>query len=122
MNGNMLEQKEQCDRKGDGLILTKRLIGAIRRRKTWFINKLPKEEEKEYANEILERYLKMFKVMTVSEFELMKEIVYQEVLKFRLRILMDTVIDGHVYHFHVKTLHILEDKILTYQKKLGIGI
>jgi hypothetical protein len=118
MTENPVTQNDELSN-GDK-ILTSRDIKAFKKRDTWFINQLRLEEEKKYANEVLDQYLRNFKNLCLSQFEIIEDIVYKEVLKFRVQ--------GHLNKWdpegcdlsRARRLTFFENKIRALKKRLGI--
>ena len=121
-NMNNEENVEKQNKDKFDAIITKADIYRFRNRKTWFAKKLKNKDEKLYANQLLRQYYKMFDTIRLSEFEMIKDIIYNEVLKFRIQGRIDD--DQHnewIYSASsVNALHKIQKRIEDLRKKLGI--
>ena len=93
-------------------------IALIRRRKTWFINKLTVAEEIQYANERLRYYIAAYSKIKMEQFELIKDIIYEEVIKHRFHNWVNKETDVVAIEQLMKSIHSMNDKIGSFLKNL----
>ena len=99
-------------------VLTDSAIRGIRSRKTWFVKYLVDDKEKKLANELIRKYLDMSNQLTLGQFELIKDLVYQEIMQFRT----EQGMKGNSDHLHVlmESLCKLTRRIDEIKKRLNI--
>ena len=119
MTENVENQPTETNNPKDA-VLTKAAIRNFRHKKTWFIKKFDKGDERVFANGVLRQYLKLFNPVRLSQFEIIKEIVYGEVLKFRIQGRMDRDDDWVYCQSSVNAYHKLQKRIEELRRKLGL--
>ena len=108
--------QNEIESKVKDAFLTQEDLKIFRSRRTWFIKRLPTVEERKYAKETLETYLENYPNIKLDQFELIKDIVYEEILKFRVQQLLNKA--EAIYVTPVRVLHEIEDKLIVLKKKL----
>ncbi len=98
-------------------ILSKKDIDRIRNRKTWLLKKVCNKDEQRYTNGLLREYIAMLQPITRKQFDVLKSLLYQEVLKYRIEL---QIAEHGGFMGTVEMLSSIEGRIVQLKKSLGL--